>query len=60
MYRQYENPHVVETLLEEAQRRYSDAQASRACDPDELYDFYIEVEELEQRANFAWQDEEWG
>lgn len=60
MYRQYEGPRKLEGMLQEAQRRLSDAQAAGLDDEDMLIDLYIEVEELRQRANFAWQDEEWG
>ena len=51
MYRQYENPRVLEKRLAEAKQRL-------AKDPlDE--DLAIEVHELEERVNFAWQDDEY-
>lgn len=60
MYRQYEDPRKLEDMLQEAQRRLSDAQAAGHDDNDLLIDLYNEVEELKERVNFAWQDDEWG
>ena len=55
MYRSYENPRRMEELLEEAQKRLSDAIARG---DDDCIDLYQEVEELKERVNFAWQDDE--
>lgn len=56
MYRVYENPVALQKMLEDAERRLSDAQAAGE---DDCYDLYQEVEELKDRLNFAWQDEEY-
>ena len=59
MYRQYEDPRKLEKMLQDAERRLSDAQASGTDDWDMLIDLQLEVEELRDRVNFAWQDEEY-
>ena len=51
MYRQYENPHTLEERLEEAKKRL----AENPYDED----LVLEVEELKERVNFAWQDDEY-
>lgn len=51
MYRQYENPNALEERLEEAKRRL----AENPYDED----LVLEVEELKERVNFAWQDDEY-
>lgn len=51
MYRQYENPHTLEERLEEAKKRL----AENPYDED----LVLEVEELKDRVNFAWQDDEY-
>ena len=56
MYRAYENPVALQKMLEDAERRLSDAQEAG---DDDLVDLYIEVEELRERVNFAWQDDEY-
>lgn len=52
MYRNYENPNKIEELLKEAKKRFAE-------DPGNI-DLHFEVEELEERLNFAWQDKEEG
>ena len=59
MYRQYEDPHTIEEYLKQAQAAL--AKARQECDDpcdDRLIDLYQEVEELKERLNFAWQDDE--
>ncbi len=51
MYRQYENPHTLEERLEEAKKRL----AENPYDED----YALEVAELKERINFAWQDDEY-
>jgi hypothetical protein len=51
MYRQYEDPYVLEQKLAEAKKQF----AENPLDED----LAIEVHELEERVNFAWQDEEY-
>lgn len=58
MYRQYENPHKLEELLEEAERTLQMLKDEDA-DDDSIVDAYLWVEELKDRINFAWQDEEY-
>ena len=58
MYRQYENICVLENLLEEARARLAKAKAMFGGDADELIDIEEEVWSLEERLNFAWQDDE--
>ena len=50
-HRQYENPHTLEDMLEDAKRRL----AENPYDED----LANEVAELKERVNFAWQDEEY-
>lgn len=52
MYRDYEDPKKLQRLLDEARYRLIGA------DPYEEIDIHEEIEELEQRINFAYQDEE--
>ena len=53
MYRQYEDPRKLEEELKEAKERLNDPD----YEADE-YD-YERIAELEERINFAWQDEEY-
>lgn len=50
MYRNYENPYAIEKALTDAKKRLKE-------DPSN-WDLYEEVLELEERVNFAWQDNE--
>lgn len=56
MYRQYENPHALQTRLEELQKEF--AERSKTEDIENLIDLQETIEELKQRINFAWQDME--
>lgn len=60
MYRQYEDPYVIEGYLKEAKERLNKAKAEARNDDDwdRLVYLYQDVEELEERLNFAWQDDE--
>ena len=49
MYRQHENPYALEDALRDARERLSKDPLNE--------DLAIEVAELEDRVNFAWQDE---
>ena len=51
MYRQYEDPYKLENQLAEAKRRLAE-------NPDNE-DLALDVHELEERINFAWQDDEY-
>jgi hypothetical protein len=58
MYRSYENPYELELQLKELKQQYYDAKVSNA-DDDILIDLSIEISSLEERINFAWQDDEY-
>ena len=51
MFRLYENPRALEKSLRDAKERLRQ-------DTDNV-ELAMYVDELEQRVNFAWQDEEW-
>lgn len=51
IYRQYENPWELEDQLAEAKKRLAE-------NPDDE-DLAFDVHELEERVNFAWQDDEY-
>lgn len=54
MYRQYENPYQLEKQLAELKERQANA-----TDDDELMYLAEEIAELNERINFAWQDDEY-
>lgn len=54
MYRSYEDPGLLEAQLAELKEAYA-----RETDEDRLIDLAIEIEDLKQRINFAWQDDEY-
>lgn len=58
MYRQYENPWELEEELSKLEYELSMAECDDA-DIDIIVDIKIEIEELKDRINFAWQDEEY-
>ena len=51
IYRQYEDPYALEDQLAEAKREF----AENPFDED----LALTVHELEERVNFAWQDQEY-
>ena len=51
MYRQYEDPWKLEEQLQELEERYAE-------NMDDV-DLYLEIYELRDRINFAWQDDEY-
>ena len=56
MFRQYENPRKLEKQLEEELAR----QEARKASGEELDEFdYERVQDLKERINFAWQDDEY-
>lgn len=57
MYRQYENPYTLEKQLEELKKEYCTAVENNA-DEDTLISLKMSIAELEERINFAWQDDE--
>ena len=58
MYRQYENPYKLEERLKKLKEELHKSYALGA-DIDELQDLHLEIHELEERINFAWQDDEY-
>lgn len=56
MYRQYEDPYKLEQELAEARERLAES-----CDEygEMDIDLLLEVQELEDRINYAWQDNEY-
>lgn len=50
MYRQYENPYLLE-------KRLAELKEQRKHNPNDE-DLAIEINDLEQRINIAWQDDE--
>ena len=54
IYRQYENPYVLEQRLEELKER-----RAKCTDEYELYEIDMDIAELKDRINFAWQDDEY-
>ena len=57
MYRQYENPWELEEELARLEYELTMAEYEGASD-DELADIQIEIAEIKDRINFAWQDNE--
>ena len=57
MYRAYENPYKVKKMLEQARADLEEAIA-RGADPEDLIYLHEDVAILEERLNFAWQDDE--
>lgn len=53
MYRQYENPYVLEKRLEELMKR-----RAKTTNESELEGLDQDIAELKDRINFAWQDDE--
>lgn len=65
MYRAYENPRILEDELNELKKEYNDiytvakAKGFLAVEWDILSDMAQDIAELEERINFAWQDDEY-
>lgn len=57
LYRRYEDPYKIQSMLEEARAEYNRA-INMGADPEDLVDLVIWIGELEERLNFAWQDDE--
>lgn len=58
MYRQYEDPVELQKRLDERKEDLRKAYATGA-DVYEIMDIEIEIAELKDRINFAWQDDEY-
>ena len=57
IYRQYEDPYKLEDELAEAKAIYRRAK-EEGVDEDILMNLSMDIHELEERVNFAWQDNE--
>lgn len=57
MYRQYEDPHKLEKQLKELKEEYRQA-IEEGADEATLIGYSWEIAELNDRINFAWQDDE--
>lgn len=57
MYRQYEDPYALEEQLAELKEQYCTA-VEEGVDDEVLINMQMEINELEERINFAWQDDE--
>ena len=58
MYRQYENPNTLEKQLEKLKEEYCTA-VENNVDEDTLINLHMDIDELEERINHAWQDDEY-
>lgn len=58
MYRQYENPYKLEKQLEELKEQYCIA-VEDGADEETLVNLHFAINDLEERINHAWQDEEY-
>lgn len=58
IYRQYEDPYKLEQQLAEAKAIYRRA-IEEGADEDTLMAMALSIHELEERLNFAWQDDEY-
>ena len=58
IYRQYEDPWELEKKLKAKKEELKNAQ-DLGADFEELEDLHLEINELEERVNFAWQDQEY-
>ena len=59
MYRQYENPRALQDELDKLNARYNELEMNGQLDEDAIEDYALRKGELEERINFAWQDEEY-
>ena len=58
MYRRYEDPFTLQDRLAELKQEYCDRlEAGESL--DDLIDLQCEIAEMEERVNFAWQDDEY-
>lgn len=59
MYRQYENPRLLQAQLDNLQAEFDDIVASGKVNDDIYIYYHSRIAELKDRINFAWQDEEY-
>lgn len=58
MYRRYEDPFKLQDMLAEKRAEYN-ARMDAGADVYEMIELAIEINDLDQRVNFAWQDDEY-
>lgn len=58
MYRQYENPYTLEEKLKDLREQRQNL-VDAGYTGEDLVDIDLDIHELEERVNFAWQDEEY-
>ena len=58
MFRQYEDPWKLEQQLKEKEKDM-ETMKNRGYDMEDLIDIQLEIEDLKERINFAWQDDEY-
>ena len=59
MYRQYEDPRKLQEKLNNLREEFHRKQSIGELDPYDYEDYILEIHDLEERINFAWQDEEY-
>lgn len=57
MYRQYENPNRLEAELQRLKKEYCIA-VEKGVDEDTLISLHFAIDDLKERINHAWQDDE--
>ena len=59
MYRQYEDPRKLQEQLDNLKEEFQRRKSLGELDPYDYEDYALEIHDLEERINFAWQDEEY-
>lgn len=57
MWRTHRNPYTLQEQLENAREKLAEAKLNEKSD-DYIIDLQMEIYELEEQINFAWQDDE--
>ena len=59
IYRQYEDARTLQARLDEVRAEFEAKAAQGLLDAEDYADYALEIGDLEERVNFAWQDEEY-
>lgn len=59
MYRQYEDPYVLQEQLDKVKEEFNKRKELGELEPYDYEDYAMEIADLEERINFAWQDDEY-
>ena len=59
MHRQYEDARALQARLDEVRAEFEAKAAQGLLDAEDYADYALEIGDLEERVNFAWQDEEY-